>query len=343
MRVLFDVNHPAHVHFFKGPAKMLAQAGHEVVFTSREKEMTTDLLEELGVKHHVLSRLKGGFWGLLVELLVRDWRLWRLVRECRPDVMASIGGTFISHVGALTGIPSLVFYDTENARLQNSITYPFATEVIVPNCYSGWLPKGGVRYPGYHELSYLHPDVFSPSLDIALRAGLVEGKKNIFLRLVSWQANHDVGEVGWSFDLLDRFCSEFGHENNLLISSEATLPERFSKYRYKGHVSDIHHVLAFSSLVVGESATMASEAAVLGVPAIYMAESGRGYTDEQERRFSLVKNIRSLDVEKLFPEVKVLLQLPASELQRRREGLLSATINVADYIVERILNYRERV
>jgi len=40
--------------------------------------------------------------------------------------------------------------------------------------------------------------------------------------------------------------------------------------------------MAYCRAFIGESATMASEAAVLGVPAVYAAETGRSYTDEQE-------------------------------------------------------------
>ena len=43
-------------------------------------------------------------------------------------------------------------------------------------------------------------------------------------------------------------------------------------------------------MIVGESATMSSEAAVLGVPAVMIATTGRGYTDDQERRYELVRH-----------------------------------------------------
>lgn len=337
MKVLFDVNHPAHVHFFKNPALLLEKQGCEVLFTSRKKEMTTALLDSLGFRHHVLSSLEGGTLGLFKELLIRDYKLLKFVLDKKPCVMASIGGTFVAHVGFVTRIPSVVFYDTENASLQNSITYPFASEVVVPQCYGGWLPKHSSRYSGYHELSYLHPDFFSPCRTLAENAGIDHSKKNIFLRLVSWQANHDVGETGWTLELLQCFCDKFGADCNLLISSETELPKVFEKYIYRGQVEHIHHVLAFSNLVVGESATMASESAVLGVPAIYMAETGRGYTDEQESLYGLVKNIRSLDVRLLLPEAQRMLEVPSHEWQGRRQRLLDATVNVAEHVVEKIL------
>ena len=55
------------------------------------------------------------------------------------------------------------------------------------------------------------------------------------------------------------------------VSSESPLPAHLDAHRYRGDPGEIHHVMAFCRAVIGESATMASEAAVLGVPAVYEA------------------------------------------------------------------------
>ena len=76
----------------------------------------------------------------------------------------------------------------------------------------------------------------------------------------------------------------------VLISSEAPLPADLAPLEVKGPVEDIHHLLAYAQMIVGESATMSSEAAVLGVPAVMIATTGRGYTDDEERRYGLVRH-----------------------------------------------------
>ena len=85
-------------------------------------------------------------------------------------------------------------------------------------------------------------------------------------------------------------CSSFESACLPLITSEAALPPDLEAYRAPVPVEDIHHVLAFARLLVGESATMASECAVLGVPAVYVSPLGRGYTDDEEQRYGLVHN-----------------------------------------------------
>jgi predicted glycosyltransferase len=341
MKFLIDINHPAHVHFFRNPIRMLTELGHEVATTSRDKEMAVPLLDALGIEHHMLSVQKkgGGLFALGKELIARDVALYRVVRKFRPNAMAAIGGTFVAHVGFMSRVPSLVFYDTENAKLQNAITYPFATRVLVPRCYSAWLPRSAERYPGYHELSYLHPKRFKADKAIAIAAGLDAEKHNFFLRTVSWNANHDIGERGWSEKLLERVTHYLASIGTVHISSEAELPAGLAKFKFAGKVADVHHLMAFCRLFVGESATMASESAVLGVPAIYAANTGRGYTDEQESKYRLVRNLRDFDWDALKNAIDEML-LPSEESWRaKRESLVADTIDVAPFVVDSILRY----
>ena len=339
MKVLFDLNHPAHVHFFKYTIKTLIDEGHSVVITSRVKECATDLLEEFNLEHHVLSaERKGGVLSLFKELLVRDFKLAQFVLSEKPDVMLSIGGIFIAHVGCLTRVPSLVFYDTENAKLQNLITYPFASKVIVPDCYKAGVPeKKMLRYKGYHELAYLHPDYFLSSKLVALSGGLSEHEDTFLVRIVAWNANHDVGEAGWSEALLVNVVSHLESLGKVIISSEGELPNGLERLRYSGAVKDIHHLMAYCRLFVGESATMASECAVLGVPAIYAAETGRGYTDEQQKLYQLVENVSVLNKENIISAIDTILSENRDFYRAKNRSLLENTIDVNDFIGEQII------
>ena len=341
MRILFDIGHPAHVHFFKHAIALLQQQNHDVLVTSRYKEMATDLLDRLGIEHTPLSRLvKGGLFTLGKELIQRDFGLYKYVRRHKPDMMTAIGGVSIAHVGRLKNIPSLVFYDTENAKLQNAITYPFASCVLVPQCYQSWTPKHRtVRYPGYHELAYLHPNYFTPDRTIAQANGLDPQRDTFFLRLVSWQANHDVGEEGWSPQFCEALVNRLSQAGKVIISSETPLPESLQAFAYQGDLSQVHHLMAFCRLFIGESATMASECAVLGVPALYVAHTGRGYTDEQESKYQLVTNIKTFNPEAIQKAIDQCLSHPADYYRGQGQRLLDNCIDVTQYIVDSLLHY----
>jgi predicted glycosyltransferase len=337
MRILIDICHPAHFHFFKNPIMTLREQGHEVLIISRNKEVTLKLLSAAGFESVQLTQSVGrGVIGLLKELIVRNYRLFRLVKTFKPDVMAAVGGIFVAQVGFMSRVPSVVFYDTENAKLQNLMTYPFASLVAVPSCYEGWVPKTHIKYQGYHELAYLHPAWFSPSYQVALSNGLAQNSQTFLLRVVSWSANHDIGETGWSLDILREVAEYLEAKGKVIISSESELPQSLAHFSYTGNPSDLHHVLAFSALFVGESATMASESVVLGVPAIYAAHTGRGYCNEQEKRYGMLKNAVELTFESIRMAIDDLLGLPALEIRGRWNRMLEDSVEVAPYAVSLI-------
>lgn len=336
MKILIDICHPAHFHFFRNPIKILRERGHEVLITSRDKDLTLSLIEGEGWPHTLLCPTADNSSGLLVELIRRNIALYRFVTRFQPDVMAAIGGIFVSQIGLIAKTPSIVFYDTENAKLQNLLTYPFASVVSVPDCYEGWVPKHTVRYSGYHELSYLNPDNFRPNIRLARENGLAEEGNTFLLRIVAWKANHDIGEVGWSPSLLRGVVAKLAGLGRVIISSETNLPTDLEPFRYQGKPSEIHHLMAFSRLFVGESATMASEAVVLGVPAVYAAKTGRGYCNQQEQVFGMLKNVTRLTSNDIFQAIDEMLAIPEIEIGRRWSGMLESMVAVPEHVVSLI-------
>jgi hypothetical protein len=106
----------------------------------------------------------------------------------------------------------------------------------------------------------------------------------------------------------------------------------------------MHDVLAYASLFFGESATMASESAVLGTPAIYLDKHGRGYTDEEEK-FGLLFNYReSPDAQNRSIEKGVELLQESNlkqKMQENRKKFLQNKIDVTAFLIWFIENYPE--
>jgi uncharacterized protein len=334
VRILIDVCHPAHFHFFKHALRRLRERGHELLVTSRQKECAIDLIEHSAIRHVDLgAQHRGSAFGMLRELVVRNARLVRVIRGFRPDVLAAVGGTFVAQSGFLTRTPSVVFYDTAEARLQNLLTYPLVTRLAVPACYDGWVPRNTLRYPGYHELAYLHPAVFTPSRERAIRAGLAEQGRTILLRSVSWSASHDRGLQGVGDERLVALVEALSRLGKVVISSERPLPAALEPMRHRGSPELMHDLMAHCDLYLGESATMASECAVLGVPAIFFAPEGRCYTTDQQRRYGLVQCMPGAGVEDLADAARALLDRPTEHWRSARRALLDATIDVTGLVV----------
>ena len=135
MRILIDILHPAHVHFFRNFHAEMTDRGHQLCITARDKDRSVELLQAFGLPYQQISRQKSGA-GLAVELAGRTARLMKIMRSFRPDVMAGIMGPSIALAGAVRRVPAVVFYDTEFAVQTNRIVYPLAHSVCTRRAHS---------------------------------------------------------------------------------------------------------------------------------------------------------------------------------------------------------------
>ena len=283
MRVLFDLVHPANALVFFHSIRTLKSEGADVRVVSRHKDVLVPLLDELGIDHTPITAAGEGRLGLGLELLRRDWRLWKVARAFRPDAMVGFGGVAISHVGRLTGIPSISFYDTEHAGLQIALTLPFIGEWHVPDSWQGRVAPGRTfRFRGGKQFAYLHPDHFRADPAIAAAAGWDSGRDNFMVRTVAWKANHDQGRSGIPPGQLDAIVSRLSALGKVHVSAEGPLPDALEAHRYRGSPVQFHHLLAHCRLYCGESITIASEAVMLGVPALLQIDKEYCYITEQE-------------------------------------------------------------
>ncbi|MEX0404936.1 DUF354 domain-containing protein [Aquibium sp. LZ166] len=337
---MFDIVHPAHALFFHHAIERLRANGDEVMIVSREKkDITTLVLDRLGHEHRPISAARSGAAGMFLELGLRDLAMLRVARSFKPHVMVGFGGISISHVGWLCRIPSMSFYDTEIAKLQIGITLPFITEWHVPETYTGPVPRKGLfRFPGTRHLAYFHPDNFRPDRDRAMAAGLDPERDNFLIRTVGWSANHDIGKSGLSGPDLIRLATRLSEMGRVHISAEDVLPPELEGFRYRGDVLDLHHLMAHCRAYVGESATMAAEAAVLGVPAIYAINDYRGFIDHLAKIGLVIRSDGTVD--DLLRGVDQALARSVSDWRELRDEAATRWTNVSSYVYDAIDRYR---
>lgn len=341
LHILVDITHPAHVHFFRNAIALWKQRGHRVTITSRRKDIAIDLLNRYDLDHLDLGPARQGFWGLAQEMIVRDIKLAGVALQYKPNVMTGIGGVFIAQVGRILGIPSVVFTDTENATVSNRLTFPFATAIVTPDCYEAPVPGlKQLTYPGYHELAYVHPRRFTPDPQALKVFGLSPVDDFILMRLVAWGAGHDLTDKG--FDSLEPAVRRLERYGRVLISSEADLPPSLAHLRLTEHLDLVLHLQAYARLLIGESATMASECACLGTPAIFVSTSTRGYTNEQERRYGLVftfSDRQTAQDQALNQAEEILGRTNRQEWRQKAEQLLRDKIDVTEFQAEVVEKY----
>jgi predicted glycosyltransferase len=333
VRVLFDIIHPADVHFFRFSMARLKERGDAVLVAAREKDVTTKLLTALGIDFVCLSVKGESMASMARELVVRNWRLMREARRFRPDVMVSRVGPAAGPTGKLLGIPTVIYDDMESARLQGAIGLTFATYICTGLGYFRDHGRRHVRFAGPPVLSYLAPKYFTPSAEAVRQSGIDPEQPYFFVRTVSWKATHDVGRKGFTGETLRRVVERLRPYGRIVISAEDPLPEELREYENPAPVERVHDLLAFAALSFVEGGTMAAESAVLGVPAICPNTYDFGYLRALDREYGLI--FRPKTVEEAMEIAEEILRHPErrAEFARRRQRLLAESEDVVEFMV----------
>lgn len=342
MKILIDINHPAHVHLFKNFAWIMQKKGHEIIFTTIEKEVSLELLDCYGFKYFRLGSNQKGIIKKIITMFFYDMKLLKIGLKYNFDFYISHGSVYASIVSVLLRKPHFAFEDTEHAKLNNFISHLFSKTILTSKSYYNDLGKKHIKYNGYLELCYLHPNYFKLDSSILNILGVRKGEKYVVMRFVSWNASHDVGHSGLSLEMKRKAVNELSKYAKVFISSEGELPEDLKKYQIKIPPEKMHDALAFAALFVGEGATMASECAVLGTPAIYINSLELGYCTEEEK-YGLLCNFR--DFNGVLEKALEILRIPNLKLewQKRRQKMLSDKIDVTAFMVWFIENYPDSI
>lgn len=341
MKILIDIGHPAHVHFFKNTIWNLEKDGHEVMVTARDKEIAIDLLNAYNIPHTVLSRMGNGKINLMKEWIIRDYKLLRLAKKFKPDILTGILNPCVAHVSRLIGKKAIIFNDTEHATFAEAITYPFTDAICTPSCFNKDIGRKQVRYDGYHELAYLHPNYFKPNPMVLEEMRLNKDETFIILRFVTWGASHDVGQHGIQNKI--KLVKELEKYGRVFITSEGRLDNELEKYKIKVPPEKIHDLLYYATLYMGEGATMATESAILGTPSLYISSlvGTMGNFIELEQKYGLMFNYN--DSDKAMKKADELLQKPKikDEWKQKRKALLENKIDVTAFMVRFVETYPE--
>ncbi len=338
MRALFDLTHPAHVHLFKHAILELARDGHAVRVTSREKDVTTRLLDAYGIEHTVLSSMGDRKFDLAGEWALREVKTARFANAFDPDVVVSHLNPAAVHAAAITGADSIVFNDQEASALLARLTAPLTTAYCTPSSYRAARGKPHRRYDGFHELAYLHPNRFTPDPNALVEHGVDPDDHYAVLRFVSWGAHHDVKQNGLSIQAKRELIEQLAQQGDVYITAERDLPAEFDPYRLPVPPELVHQLLYHANLYVGDSQTMATEAAVLGTPAV-RSNSFAGNGDmsnfvELEHRYGLLYS--TSDEAEALSLVRELLDgnRIADEWAARRQRLTAETVDVTEFMLD---------
>jgi len=345
MKILIDIGHPAHVHYFKNFISIMHKNGHKVYLTARNREHIFNLLGFYNIEY--VNRGKGSFkfLGKLLYFPKAEFIIYNIARKFNVDIFMGFANPYVTHIAKLLNKPVIILDDTESATISHFLYTRFADVILSPDCFGKYLSTKQHMIRSYFELFYLHPNYFKPDPSIFELLGINAKQKYVILRFVVWGGIHDYGHQGISLENKKKIVNDLSKYAKVFISSEENIPDIFQPYRINIPSHRMHDALSHATLFFGESATMASECAVLGTPAVYLDDEGRGYTTEQEQKYGLVYNFSESeeDQEKAINKAIELLNISSleEEWQKRRLKMLEDKIDITAFMVWFIDNYPE--
>ena len=370
MNILLQLSHPAHFHYYHYAMLNWMEHGHKVIVVIKTKDILEQLVKGSGITYYNINDKahRGSKLGVIWDMIVRDWKILKICFREKINLLTGSSAE-VAHIAWLLRKLGVCTGEDDAKVIPNYVkcTAPFLYDNCIrlcPTvCGSERMEQYTVRYPSYHELAYLHPNHFTPDKEVVEAYGIDTSKPYFIMRFASLKAHHDDGIKGINTEVAQNLVDILSPYGQIYITSERELEPQFEPYRIRINPLDMHHVMAFASLYIGDSQTMAAEAGVLGTPFVRFNDFvGRiGYLRELEDVYQLGygihatpltpdSTIRRADgstqpsgVEQLYKTVKSLVAMPASERQAlftaRREQMLRDKIDYAKFLTWFIENY----
>lgn len=341
MKLIFTMSHPAHYHLLKNLINRSLESGFIVKVLITNKDILEELVsnESWNVENYFPEGRRISWLPTLLALPIITiktlYRLYKIIKDEKPSLLIGTEATMI-YIGFILGIKSIFFNeDDTRATPQNYLFYPFAKTILMPDCcdIGKWKNKK-TTYRGYHELAYLHPRYFKPDIGIINKFNPTR-KKYFIIRLARLDASHDIGRRGINDSLVIKIINILKNHGNVFITSERGLRPEFERYRININSRDIFHALYYADMYIGDSQTMAAEAAVLGTPSIRFNDFvGKiGYLNDLEKKYKLTIGIKSTETKKLTETINNLLNTKdlSEKWRANRERMLKDKVDVNEY------------
>ncbi len=340
MRILVFANTPAHVHLYRNAVDRLTDAGHDVLVLTREYACTTELLDYFELPYRVYGTHETEAFSKLDFARELGGQLRSIVGEAlrfRPDVVFG-RGPYAAVAGTVTRSPVVLVLDDEPGDFNHTVSRPFADCILSPAATRRHLGDAHYTFDGFKECAYLHPDLFERSGDVREELGVGPDEPYVLVRFNALDALHDTDLEGFSYSQRRALIDRLADRATVFVSDEGG-DMAFSELEaqpYELHPALIHDAMADATLVVSDTGTMITEAALLGTPALrYRGTDDHEYGEFQalERaglaeQFDSFEGICDRSIELLDDDGA------AAHWQRRRHEYVGDLVNLTDVLVD---------
>lgn len=274
MKILFFIVHPSKYHLFKNVFKKLDESGIKYDILISSKDVLSELLDSAGLRYRDLfpngRKIKGvpPTLNVVISFFRTFAKLYTLTG--RENYSLYVTDDALTFLGKFRGVPSVIFTDNDLATIPKlKLMYRLADKIIAPESTDlEDLTRKKISFKGNKALAHLHPNYFAPDSGV-MQKYISHGKKYIIIRLAKLNASHDIhGNPGITDENLENFINIVGERYDVKIIAEREIPIRYRNKILNVNPIDLVHVLSGATLFIGDSGTMATESAMLGVPNI---------------------------------------------------------------------------
>jgi len=342
MRVLFELTHPKHYYQFRHIINVFRDDGHEIKIIARDKDVLLELLEEENQRFQIYGKHKKGLLGKIFNTADIFFNYLKIVRKFKPDYIVSKASLYAILIKPFSGARLVITPDSEVVWLTKKIVAPCSDIVITPETYTIDYGKKHKRINGFFEECYLSPAAFRPNKNVLTEAGINLDSPYFILRFISWDANHDVGQFGFTDDERLQLAEKLSKYGRVIISAEQkALSEDLQKFKNPLPPNKMHNLLHYATMYIGDSQTMATESALLGTPSLrynsFVGPDDMSNFIILEKDHGLLRNFA--DFQTLMKTVDEMLKKEdlKSEFLKKRKTYFASKPDLNDQLINAIL------
>lgn len=337
MNIYIDINHPAHVHYFRNFISIMQKRGHSFIISNRNDYVINYLLDYYGIKHHVRNKRatqKSFFKGILYLLRIIMY-VWKKSIKESPDVYLGFGSSACAICAFLFRKPCIIIDDTEHNKLNHKLYKRFCSKILTPFYFEKSFGEKQSYFDSYVEQFYLRSIYYSSNDAVLSELGL-DTNKYILVRYIAYDAQHDRKVHPFSEEMKKKIVIELSKYYRVLVSCEKAITDEFyTPYSFIAPPEKMHDLIANARFMVSEGATMACEAGILGTPYLYINPLRVGNINRQSSTYSHA--FQCTDERTILQIIKEQLSIVWTEKERKiaQAMIERSTIDPTQMLVEK--------
>jgi uncharacterized protein len=305
-KIWIDLDNSPHVPLFLPIKNELEKRGHSVFLTTRDCFQVCGLADYYKMNHISIGKHYGA--NKMLKVLGTIWRSLQLmptVLKEKPDVSLSHGSRSLVLLSALLGIPTILLFDYEYAKMLPFLkpALGIAPEVVNDTALARNFKLGVRGYSGLKEDVYVSS--FRPDAAILKKLAINDDEIVVTIRPPATEAHYHNPESEKLFFEVVEFLGETPNVRMVILPrNEKT--QRELVYRTWPHWCEGKKIIVpdqaldglnlvwYSDLVVSGGGTMNREAAALGVPVYSIFRGKIGAVDKylaEKKRLILIESV----------------------------------------------------